>query len=303
MDRDRTLPARPDDQGGRPGARAQEPAALERHGLAAADLHHPRSWASSSSWCWEGPRLGRRRNEQQAEVNEIVAERTARRPHARADSPGPTYVASVATLNRNLGAMPVLPGNRVDLFPDYGRVDRGDDRRGGPRHRLGPRGVLHHRVGRRDRPVLRGPRPGRRTWRRRCGCCSTTSGRAASPATRTSRSGWTRPGSSGTRCCRSTRSRASGAAPTCATTARSWSSTGRSRFTGSQNLIEPGYDKPKNHKAGREWVELVARVEGPVVTRAQRAVRHRLVQRDRRRSSADEIRGRAPAVAGPCRRR
>ena len=37
-------------------------------------------------------------------------------------------------------------------------------------------------------------------------------------------------------------------------------------FTGSLNLIEPGYDKPKNHKDGREWVELVARVEGPVVT-------------------------------------
>ncbi len=37
-------------------------------------------------------------------------------------------------------------------------------------------------------------------------------------------------------------------------------------FTGSLNLIEPGYNKPKNHKDGREWVELVARVEGPVVT-------------------------------------
>lgn len=40
---------------------------------------------------------------------------------------------------------------------------------------------------------------------------------------------------------------------------------GRVAFTGSQNLIEPGYDKPKNHKAGREWVEVMLRVEGPVV--------------------------------------
>lgn len=40
---------------------------------------------------------------------------------------------------------------------------------------------------------------------------------------------------------------------------------GRIGFTGSMNLIEPGYDKPANHKLGREWVELVARVEGPVV--------------------------------------
>ena len=37
-------------------------------------------------------------------------------------------------------------------------------------------------------------------------------------------------------------------------------------FTGSQNLIEPGYNKPKNHEPGREWVELVARVEGPAVS-------------------------------------
>ncbi|WP_328530675.1 cardiolipin synthase [Nocardioides sp. NBC_00368] len=36
-------------------------------------------------------------------------------------------------------------------------------------------------------------------------------------------------------------------------------------FAGSQNLIEPGYDKPKNHKAGREWVDLMVRVEGPAV--------------------------------------
>lgn len=38
---------------------------------------------------------------------------------------------------------------------------------------------------------------------------------------------------------------------------------GRVAFSGSQNLIEPGYDKPKNHKLGREWVELMARLEGP----------------------------------------
>jgi cardiolipin synthase len=40
---------------------------------------------------------------------------------------------------------------------------------------------------------------------------------------------------------------------------------GRVAFSGSQNLIEPGYDKPKNHKLGRAWVELMARLEGPVV--------------------------------------
>ena len=41
---------------------------------------------------------------------------------------------------------------------------------------------------------------------------------------------------------------------------------GRVAFSGSQNLIEPCYDKPKNQKLGRAWVELVARLEGPAVT-------------------------------------
>ncbi len=36
-------------------------------------------------------------------------------------------------------------------------------------------------------------------------------------------------------------------------------------FTGSQNLIEPSYNKPKHQAAGRKWVELVIRCEGPVV--------------------------------------
>ncbi len=40
---------------------------------------------------------------------------------------------------------------------------------------------------------------------------------------------------------------------------------GKVGFTGSQNLTEPGYNKPKNHAAGREWVELMARFQGPVV--------------------------------------
>jgi cardiolipin synthase A/B len=36
-------------------------------------------------------------------------------------------------------------------------------------------------------------------------------------------------------------------------------------FIGSQNLIEPGYDDPGNHKRGLTYVELVTRVVGPVV--------------------------------------
>ncbi|GAA0974009.1 Cardiolipin synthase A [Nocardioides aquaticus] len=46
---------------------------------------------------------------------------------------------------------------------------------------------------------------------------------------------------------------------------------GRVAFMGSQNLVEPGYNKPRNHQHGREYVDLVARIEGPTVN-ALRAV-------------------------------
>jgi cardiolipin synthase A/B len=37
-------------------------------------------------------------------------------------------------------------------------------------------------------------------------------------------------------------------------------------FAGSQNMIEPGYHKEKNHKMGRKWVELTSRIEGALVS-------------------------------------
>ncbi|MDR2256677.1 MAG: cardiolipin synthase [Arthrobacter sp.] len=40
---------------------------------------------------------------------------------------------------------------------------------------------------------------------------------------------------------------------------------GQVAFTGSMNLIEPGYKRKKSHELGREWVEILARVEGPLV--------------------------------------
>ena len=41
---------------------------------------------------------------------------------------------------------------------------------------------------------------------------------------------------------------------------------GEVAFTGSQNLIEPSYNNPKHRKMGREWVELMACMRGPIVT-------------------------------------
>ena len=74
----------------------------------------------------------------------------------------PAYLASMATLNHNLGSLPLQDGNRVDLIPGYrdainamtAEVETAPgDRRGR---------VLHRRLGRGDGSVVRGAGRGRR---------------------------------------------------------------------------------------------------------------------------------------------
>ena len=59
-------------------------------------------------------------------------------------------------------------------------------------------------------------------------------------------------------------------------------------FTGSQNLIEPGYNKPKNHKRRPRVGRADGAGRGPDGARAQRRLRHRLVHRDRRACSTED---------------
>lgn len=210
-------------------------------------------------------RLGGRRNEQQAEVNAVIAERTADVSTLDAGFTGPEYIASVATLNRNLSALPMFPGNRVDLFPGYGEaiaamtveVDRATswvhvefyitawDDVTGPFYealvRAVQRGVdvrlLFDHLGSRGIP-------GFKDFCRRLDA----TGIVWHPmlSIHPLKGEWRRPDLRNHR--------------------KILVIDGRVAFTGSLNLIEPGYDKPKNHKAGREWVELMARAEGPVVS-------------------------------------
>ena len=210
-------------------------------------------------------RLGRRRDEQQAEVNAIVAERTADVPTIEADFPGPAYVESVATLNRNLGAQPAMPGNEVDLFPGYGDsiaamtadvekatswvhvefyITAWDDVTG-PFYealvRAVQRGVTVRLLF--DHLGSRGI-PGYKEFKARLD----RTGIEWHPMLpiQPLKGEWRRPDLRNHR--------------------KILIVDGTVAFTGSQNLIEPGYNKPANHKAGREWVELVARVQGPAVS-------------------------------------
>jgi cardiolipin synthase len=207
-------------------------------------------------------KLGRRRNEQQAEVNALVAERAAHVPTLENTFPGPAYVRSVATLNRNLGAQPVTPGNRIDLFPVYAEsiaamtaeIDKASiwvhvefyitawDDVTGPFYealvRAVDRGVkvrlLFDHLGSKGIP-------GYKEFTARLDG-SGIEWHPMLPVAPFKRR------------------------PDLRNHRKILVIDGLVAFAGSQNLIEPGYNKPANHKLGREWVELVARVEGPAVS-------------------------------------
>lgn len=210
-------------------------------------------------------RLERRRHEQQAEVNAIIASRTKAMPTSDRAPLGLTYVESAELLNRTLGALPVTHGNRVDLLPGYSdsiaamaaEIDRATTFVHAEFYISAWDEVTEPVFEAMVRAVGRGVKvrllfdhlgsrgiPGYKDFVTRLDGTG-IEWRPMLPV-RPLKGQWRRPDLRNHR--------------------KILVVDGLVAFTGSQNLIEPGYNKPKNHKAGREWVELMARVEGQVVT-------------------------------------
>lgn len=63
--------------------------------------------------------LPKRRREKQQEINRIILETTAGMDLVSDDAPWPDWLEPIATLNRNLGAMPLIGGNDARLYADY----------------------------------------------------------------------------------------------------------------------------------------------------------------------------------------
>ena len=209
-------------------------------------------------------RLGKARHAKQAEANGRIHERTAGIASLYAEYPGPSYVHSVATLNRNLGSLPALGDNSAELFPDYREsiaamtfeVERAErfvhvqfyitawDAVTGPFFEalvaatdrgvvvrllfdhLGSKGIAGYRE------MLRRLDTSKIDWRPMLPV-QPLKGKFRRPDLRNHR--------------------------------KILVVDGRVAFMGSQNLVEPGYNKEKNHEVGREWVELTTRLKGPVV--------------------------------------
>ncbi|MFF1879734.1 cardiolipin synthase [Leifsonia sp. NPDC058230] len=64
-------------------------------------------------------KLPKRRREKQAEINNFIIESTEGIERVSRDHPWPPWLESVVELNRNLGAMPLVGGNRASLNGDY----------------------------------------------------------------------------------------------------------------------------------------------------------------------------------------
>lgn len=209
-------------------------------------------------------KVGKERDSKQAQANAVIRERTAGMTALLATYPGPEYVRSVATLNRNLGSLPALEDNSAELYSDYLEsikamqvlVEEAQsfvhvqfyitawDAVTGPffeaLNRATARGVtvrlLFDHLGSRGIPgydeMVERLESTQIDWRPMLPL-QPLKGKFRRPDLRNHR--------------------------------KILVVDGRHGFMGSQNLIEPGYDKEKNHKAGREWVELTTRLEGPVV--------------------------------------
>jgi cardiolipin synthase A/B len=209
-------------------------------------------------------RVERGRHQKQERVNTAIQTRTAQVAALDEQSPGLAYVSSVAALNRRLGALPAVGGNTADLFADYDEsiaamadaVDTAErfvhvqfyitawDSVTEPFFaalvRATERGVkvrlLFDHIGSRGIPV----------YKELLSKLEATSiewhpmmpimplkGKFRRLDLRNHRKILVVDGLVG--------------------------------FAGSQNLIEPCYNKPKNQQAGRAWVELTTRVTGPAV--------------------------------------
>lgn len=208
--------------------------------------------------------VGRKRHEKQERATALIHERTATVAELVEECPELGYVADVAALNRRLGALPAVGGNVVDLLPGYEEslaamteaVDAATrfvhvqfyisawDHVTGPFFealvRATERGVdvrlLFDHIGSRGIPVykdlLRRLGETRIEWHRMLPI-QPLQGKFRRLDLRNHRKILVVDGLVG--------------------------------FAGSQNLIEPCYDKPKNQKAGRAWVELMMRLRGPGV--------------------------------------
>jgi cardiolipin synthase len=209
-------------------------------------------------------RLSRRRRAQQQAVNTRIRAGTSELADLESHYDGPEWVASAAELNKTLGSLPMVDGNRVDLLPGYPdsitamaaavreakvfvnaefyimSTDHITDELLTALEEAAERGVevrlLFDHLGtlriKGYRKLIARLKASKISWRPML-------------PLRPVHGQWRRPDLRNHR--------------------KIMVIDGEVAFTGSQNLIEPSYNNPRHRKVGREWVELMACLRGPIV--------------------------------------
>ena len=210
-------------------------------------------------------RLSRRRRAQQDAVNTRIRAGTSELHEVESRYDGPEWVASAAELNKTLGSLPMVDGNSVELLPGYPdsikamteairgaksfvnaefyimSTDHVTDDLFTAMEEAAERGVevrvLYDHIGslriKGYKELKARLKASKIRWRPML---------PLSPV----QGQWRRPDLRNHR--------------------KIMVIDGEIAFTGSQNLIEPSYNNPKHRKVGREWVELMACMRGPIVT-------------------------------------
>ena len=209
-------------------------------------------------------RLSRRRRETQAAVNQRILAGTMEIASQVPEYDGPPWVKSAMELNQNLGYFPALGGNKVQLIEGYqasldamaDEVSRATDYVNAEFYIMSSDASTDRLFTELEAAADRGVRvrvlfdhigslrvPGYRGMIRRLKA-SSIQWRRMLPLLPV-KGQWRRPDLRNHR--------------------KILVVDGRVGFTGSQNVIEPSYRKKKNARMGREWVELMSRLEGPIV--------------------------------------
>ncbi|NYD77555.1 cardiolipin synthase [Arthrobacter cupressi] len=209
-------------------------------------------------------RLSRRRREQQAEVNERVRSGVSAMADVVSKYSGPEWVSSAAELNRRLGSLPMVDGNAVQLIPGYQEsIDAMAEAIRGARsyvnaefYIMGSDAVTDGLLTELEKAAERGVRV--RLLFDHIGTLRVRGYRRLIRRLRASSIQWKRmlpllPIHGQWR------------RPDLRNHRKILVIDGETAFTGSQNLIEPSYNNPRHRRAGRKWVELMARLDGPIV--------------------------------------
>ncbi|WP_306914805.1 MULTISPECIES: cardiolipin synthase [unclassified Arthrobacter] len=210
-------------------------------------------------------RLSRNRRAQQQAVNMRVREGTLELASLESHYDGPEWVASAAELNKTLGSLPMVDGNKVELLPGYpdsiramaAAVREAKDFVNAEFYIMSTDHVTDELLTALEEAAERGVEV--RVLFDHLGTLRIKGYRKLIARLKASKISWRpmlplRPVHGQWR------------RPDLRNHRKIMVIDGEIAFTGSQNLIEPSYNNPRHRRVGREWVELMACLRGPIVT-------------------------------------